>query len=90
MRKSFTVSFPEELLNSLDVYCKENSLNRSSALQFCFSQILQQRNSIHAMQGFTEVLQRALASGVLTLTDKDELRSLVDLSNISRRFSDDD
>lgn len=50
MRKSFSVSFPEELLDLLDEYCKENGLKRSNALQFAFSQALQKRAKIKDIQ----------------------------------------
>lgn len=66
MRKSFCVSFTEEYLDLLDEFCKENGLKRSNALQFAFSQMLQQHTKIKVMQGFTDVIQRALTNGVLT------------------------
>lgn len=60
MRKSFSVSFPEELLALLDEFCKENGLKRSNALQFAFSQQMHKCGSIKDIQDLTNVLQRAL------------------------------
>lgn len=93
MRKSVTVSIPEELLIKLDEYCKSNYKSRSQVLCSSFITVLNQELAISNLADLSKIVGSYKGSEALSNDDIERIKKFKNvyelLEALKQEVSDD-